>query len=405
MSIRTSNPCGETSSSAMTPLSQQVMIGAMAKEPKAFKVLCCDCAGRGCAAAVLAGANVLARRAESMERGQAERLMPLIAETLKEAGLAPGELDLIAVTTGARGLALATAIPPPGLSNCAAAAAAVPPQVREGRVLVAAIESKREEFYLQAFAASGEALGAGALVHPRDLEAFLPAGKLLLTGDAAARLLPRLKHRDAEIAAGSGPPHPAAVARLGLAIWQKGEAAPPRPLYLRAPDTTSPRAEDPRRQGGNLKPEPPRPRDVAPGDVEALARLHALAFPFEPWDRNSLASLVALPAMRARVIESGGHAPAGFLLALVVAGEAQILTLYVAPDGRRRGVARALLADLAALAREAKAPRLVLEVAADNGPALKLYASCGFAPIRRRGGYYRRGDAPPVDAVMLAREF
>ena len=231
------------------------MIGAMAKEPKAFKVLGFDCAGRGCAAAVLAGANVLARRAESMERGQAERLMPLIAETLKEAGLAPGELDLIAVTTGpggftgiriglaaARGLALATGIPAAGVSNFAAAAAAVPPQVREGRVLVAAIESKREEFYLQAFAASGEALGAGALVHPRDLEAFLPAGKLLLTGDAAARLLPRLKHRDAEIAAGSGPPDPAAVARLGLALWQKGEAAPPRPLYLRAPDTTSPRA-------------------------------------------------------------------------------------------------------------------------------------------------------------------
>jgi [ribosomal protein S18]-alanine N-acetyltransferase len=154
-----------------------------------------------------------------------------------------------------------------------------------------------------------------------------------------------------------------------------------------------------------LKTESPPPRDVVPGDLEALARLHAAAFPFEPWNRNSLASLVALPAMRARVIESGGRAPAGFLLALVVAGEAEILTLCVAPNARRRGVARALLADLAALAREAQSPRLVLEVAADNGAALSLYESCGFAPIGRRAGYYRRGDAPPVDAVMLAREF
>lgn len=154
-----------------------------------------------------------------------------------------------------------------------------------------------------------------------------------------------------------------------------------------------------------MKPEPPQPRDVAPGDVEALARLHALGFPFEPWDRNSLASLVALPAMRARVIDGVQRAPSGFLLALVVAGETEILTLCVAPDARRRGVARTLLVDLAALARDAKSPRLVLEVAADNGPALKLYASCGFAPIGRRAGYYRRGDAPPVDAVMLAREF
>jgi tRNA threonylcarbamoyladenosine biosynthesis protein TsaB len=231
------------------------MIGAMAKEPKAFKVLGFDCAGRGCAAAVLAGGSVLARRAESMERGQAERLMSLIAETLKEAGLAPGELDLIAVTTGpggftgiriglaaARGLALAAGIPAAGVSNFAASAASVPPPARGARVLVAAIESKREEFYLQAFAASGAARGEGALVHPRDLEAFLPAGRLLLTGDAAARLLPWLKHRDAVIAEGSGPPDPVVVARLGLELWQKGEAPPPRPLYLRAPDTTAPRA-------------------------------------------------------------------------------------------------------------------------------------------------------------------
>ena len=227
----------------------------MAKEPKAFKVLGFDCAGRGCAVAVRAGSRLLARRREAMERGQAGRLVPMIASVLDEAGMKASALDLIAVTTGpggftgiriglaaARGLALAAGIPAAGVSNFAASAAAVPPQARDGRVLVAAIESKREEFYLQASAASGETLVEGALVHPRDLEAFLPAGKLLLTGDAAARLLPWLKHRDAEIAAGSGPPNPADVALLGLALWQKGEAVPPRPLYLRAPDTTSPRA-------------------------------------------------------------------------------------------------------------------------------------------------------------------
>src|SRR5579862_6116166 len=239
MSSRTSNPCGEISSSAMTPLSQQAMIGAMAKAPEAFKgtpkVLGFDCAGRGCAAAVLAGGRVAASLAETMERGQAERLMPLIAETLKEAGLSPGELDLIAVTTGpggftgiriglaaARGLALAAGVPAAGVSNFAACAASVPPDSRQGRALVVAIESKREEFYLQVFAADGKA-GEAAQIHPRQLESFLPAGPLLLAGDAAARLLPWLKQRDAQIAAGSGPPDPADVALLGLELWQKGE--------------------------------------------------------------------------------------------------------------------------------------------------------------------------------------
>ena len=118
----------------MTPFSQAAMIGAMAKAPKALKVLGFDCAGSGCAAAVLAGDRVVARRAEKLERGQAARLMPLIAETLKEAGLVPADLDLIAVTTGpggftgiriglaaARGLALAAGIPAVGVSNFAAA--------------------------------------------------------------------------------------------------------------------------------------------------------------------------------------------------------------------------------------------------------------------------------------------
>ena len=231
------------------------MIGAMAKAPKALKVLGFDCAGSGCAAAVLAGDRVVTRRAEKLERGQAARLMPLIAETLKEAGLVPADLDLIAVTTGpggftgiriglaaARGLALAAGIPAVGVSNFAASAASVPPASRQGRALVAAIESKREEFYLQVFAPAGNEGGEGRLVHPRDLRDFLPAGKLLLTGDAVLRLLPWLKDRDAVVAPGAGPPDPAKVALLGLELWQKGATAPPRPLYLRPPDTTLPRA-------------------------------------------------------------------------------------------------------------------------------------------------------------------
>lgn len=235
------------------------MIGAMAKAAQASKavpkILGFDCAGGFCAAAVLAGDRVAAARAEKLERGQAARLMPLIAETLAEAKLAPADLDLIAVTTGpggftgiriglaaARGLALAAGIPAVGVSNFAASAASSPPASRQGRALVVAIESKREEFYLQVFAPSSDEGGEGRLVHPRDLGDFLPAGKLLLTGDAALRLLPWLKDRDAAVAPGAGPPDPAKVALLGLELWLKGETAPPRPLYLRAPDTTLPRA-------------------------------------------------------------------------------------------------------------------------------------------------------------------
>lgn len=219
-----------------------------------MKVLGLDSAGSQCAVAVLDGERVAAARAEAMLRGQAERLMPLIAETLAAASIAPAALDLIAATTGpgsftgiriglaaARGLALATGRPAVGVGVLDAYAAVVPPAARRGRTLVVAVESKRDEFYLQAFTAAGAALAPPAQVHPRDLAAWLPSGPLLLAGDAAARLQAQSASHDFVMAPGADSVDAVWVARLGRAQADGGAVAPPRPFYLRTPDTTTPR--------------------------------------------------------------------------------------------------------------------------------------------------------------------
>lgn len=223
------------------------MIGCM-------KVLGLDSAGGQCAVVVLDGERAASARAEAMTHGQAERLMPLIAETLAAAAVAPAALDLIAVTTGpgsftgiriglaaARGLALATGRPAIGVGVLDAYAAAVPPPARQARTLIVAVESKRDEFYLQAFTAAGAALAPPAQIHPRDLAAWLPSGPLLLAGDAAARLQAQLAGRDIVIAPDAHAVDAAWVARLGRAQAAGGTIEPPRPFYLRAPDTTTPR--------------------------------------------------------------------------------------------------------------------------------------------------------------------
>jgi ribosomal-protein-alanine N-acetyltransferase len=145
-------------------------------------------------------------------------------------------------------------------------------------------------------------------------------------------------------------------------------------------------------------------RDAGADDLAALALLHARCFADSPWDRGALARLVALPVLRARLMEDGRRSPLGFQLSLIVAGEAEILTLCVDANLRRQGLGRVLLRDLYAEARAAAATRLVLEVAADNHPALRLYESEGFAHIGRRPFYYRRGAEPAVDALILARD-
>ncbi|MEO0999343.1 MAG: tRNA (adenosine(37)-N6)-threonylcarbamoyltransferase complex dimerization subunit type 1 TsaB, partial [Pseudomonadota bacterium] len=98
------------------------------------RVLALDTSGPFCAAALVSGAEVLAR-VEPMATGQAERLAPLVAGLLAEAGLSPRDLSLIAASTGpgsftgvrigvafARGLALAARCPATGVTRLAALA-------------------------------------------------------------------------------------------------------------------------------------------------------------------------------------------------------------------------------------------------------------------------------------------
>jgi ribosomal-protein-alanine N-acetyltransferase len=85
----------------------------------------------------------------------------------------------------------------------------------------------------------------------------------------------------------------------------------------------------------------------------------------------------------------------GFLVTrTLVAGEREILNLAVAPDFRRKGVARALLDR----ALEAFCGEVFLEVRESNGVAKKFYKSLGFKELSKRKGYY---DNPPETAIVM----
>ncbi len=196
---------------------------------------------------MLAGEHVAARRFALMERGHAEALMPMIAAVLAESGIAIDALDLIAVTTGpggftglriglaaAHGLALARDLPLLGISSFEAVAGAVPPALREYPVLVA-LESTREELYLQRFAPQPE---PAALVAPQDWASLMPHGVVVLAGDGAPRLAAALDGREIILAPGPGLADAVDVALRARDYWRRGERPPPLPLYLRPPDTT-----------------------------------------------------------------------------------------------------------------------------------------------------------------------
>lgn len=127
-------------------------------------------------------------------------------------------------------------------------------------------------------------------------------------------------------------------------------------------------------------------------DTAWLAALHVRCFTLpRPW---SAAEFAAMLDMGGSFLLLRDH---GFLLGRAIAGEAELLTLAVAPELRRQGIAMDLLGEFTATARKGGADTAFLEVASDNLPAQALYARAGWQGCGRRKSYY----APGVDALVL----
>lgn len=194
-----------------------------------------DTSAAHCAAALLCGDRVLAARHEAMDRGQAERLMPMLAEVLAEGGASWGDLARIGVGVGpgnftgvriavaaARGLALARGIPAVGVDAFAALAEAQP-----GPVL-AAVDARGGRLWLSL------AGGMPMLVGPGFLDLPLAAAGADCTG-----------HRAGELALLTGgralpPAFPPAIAVARIAARASLPQPRPAPLYLRPADAAPP---------------------------------------------------------------------------------------------------------------------------------------------------------------------
>lgn len=127
-----------------------------------------------------------------------------------------------------------------------------------------------------------------------------------------------------------------------------------------------------------------------------LARLHAAWFTTpRPWSETEFASL--LDGQGAFLVTD----PQGFALGRALAGEAELLTIAVAPEARRQGVGSRILRRFLDMAEDKGAATVYLEVAADNLAAITLYRGAGFAEAGRRKAYYRMPDGERIDALVL----
>jgi tRNA threonylcarbamoyladenosine biosynthesis protein TsaB len=190
-------------------------------------ILAFDTSAAHCAAALLLPDRVILRE-EAMDKGQAERLMPMLEALLADSGIGWADLRALAVGTGpgnftgvriavaaARGLALGLGIPAVGVTGLEAAAHGLPRPLRVTQ------DARRGEVYVQDFLADGP--GAARIV-----PAAFGVSPIPVTGSAASEggLAPAM-------------PLAEAIARIG-AVRARLPQPRPAPFYLRGADAAPP---------------------------------------------------------------------------------------------------------------------------------------------------------------------
>ena len=85
--------------------------------------------------------------------------------------------------------------------------------------------------------------------------------------------------------------------------------------------------------------------------------------------------------------------------------EAELLSLDVLPEARRRGLGSEILREALHEAQARGACEVYLEVDTENAAALALYDRAGFVTRGTRKRYYRKPDGTWGDALVMARFF
>lgn len=129
-----------------------------------MKILAMDSAHGTCSAAYFNGEKVVSAIVKEMERGQAEYLIPMVRDVLKQAGASFKDVDAVAVTTGpgsftgvrvglaaADGIALAAGLPMIGVSVLEALAWKIFHGGAALEKVCLVLETKRDDFYVQRY--------------------------------------------------------------------------------------------------------------------------------------------------------------------------------------------------------------------------------------------------------------
>lgn len=129
-----------------------------------------------------------------------------------------------------------------------------------------------------------------------------------------------------------------------------------------------------------------------------VLRIEQASFGSEAWPRQLFLELFDDCRELFLVGKLGGRI-AGYMVTCVTKRQAEIVSLAVHPDYRRRGVADALMRHTLRALSKAGVRRAELVVRTGNTAGAQLYRTLGFRRVRLLRRYYEDGG----DGVLMAR--
>jgi ribosomal-protein-alanine N-acetyltransferase len=140
--------------------------------------------------------------------------------------------------------------------------------------------------------------------------------------------------------------------------------------------------------------------------VEAVAAIEAIVQPDDAWNYLAFTDLLTQDSIQLMTaIHQNNDDVVGYCLYQVVFEQAEILRIGTHPQYQRQGIASQLFMALDKELQKNKVESLLLEVRADNRPAIALYEQQGFVIIHRREGYYQQPHQAAVDALIMQRGY
>jgi [ribosomal protein S18]-alanine N-acetyltransferase len=130
-------------------------------------------------------------------------------------------------------------------------------------------------------------------------------------------------------------------------------------------------------------------------DLNAIEEIERTSYP-TPWSRSMFASELAKPSsICLGAIESESDELVGYLIISRYVDAWHVMNIAVAPEYRRRGIARNLMERLFEVTARDGRRGYTLEVRVSNEAAIRLYEELGFKTRGIRRGYYtdNREDA------------